>query len=259
VLAFSGTVKEPKQLFDEMTQAMGQVQPGVSNGLKEFEEATGVDVGNDIAAALGTDFAVSLESPTIPVPGVLVTMEVYRPGVLEASVKKLVEAYNGKVPAADAAKKLTLTVETKDGRSWTTLGMAGAPFTITWTYDRGYLVMSNDRAIALRAIQTRGNGFPLVTSTAFQKALPAGSPVHPSGFLWVNVNEALQPVVQLVDSPLLKKLTASREPILVVVNGETERIRIASRTALTSLVVDGLMAGAAGHSNASMVTNGRSH
>ena len=52
-------------------------------------------------------------------------------------------------------------------------------------------------------------------------------------------------VARLKDNPALKAFANDREPILLVINGETERIRAASRTRLTSLVLDGLLAGAA--------------
>jgi hypothetical protein len=96
-----------------------------------------------------------------------------------------------------------------------------------------------------RAIATREGGFPLVRTAAFREQMPAATGVHPSGFLWVNVKGALADVVNALPYPGLKQLVANREPVLVAFNGETERIRAASRTRLTSLILDAMMSGAA--------------
>jgi hypothetical protein len=116
-----------------------------------------------------------------------------------------------------------------------------SPITVHWTYDRGYLIASMDRGLAARAITLRESGSSLVRSASFQQRLPATAGLHHSGFLWVNTNGILADLAGLVQSPAIKSLMGSREPLLVVLDGETERIRAASRNRLTSLILEAML------------------
>jgi hypothetical protein len=92
--------------------------------------------------------------------------------------------------------------------------------------------------LAARAITVRASGSSLVRSAAFLERFPAAGGIHHSGFLWVNTNGLLADLASLVQSPAVKSLIGSRDPILVTLDGETERIHTASRTRLTSLIFD---------------------
>jgi hypothetical protein len=252
VLAFSASTRNPRQAFDEMLALVGQ-QGSLGKEISEFEAETGINVGNDIASALGTDFTVAIERPSLPLPGWVVAFEALRPSVLDETARRLVDAFNrkvasGQVDPSHAGKTLTLGQETASGRVWNTLkSSATGGITLYWTYDRGYLVASTDRALALRAITIRETGSSLVRSLNFQQRFPTTSSLHHSGFLWFNTNGVLADLAGLVQSPAVKSLLGSRDPLLVVLDGETERIHAASRTRLTSLVLDLMLAGGSAH------------
>ena len=116
-----------------------------------------------------------------------------------------------------------------------------APITLHWTYDRGYLIASMDRALATRAVTLSESGSSLPHSASFQQSFPATGGLHHSGYLWLNTNGVLRDLAGLVQSPAIKSLMDSREPLLVVLDGETERIHAASRSRLTSLILDSML------------------
>jgi hypothetical protein len=250
VLALSASTRQPRQIFDEFAAQMAKIQPKFQDSLKVLESSLGISVSNDVAGALGTDFALAVERPTVPVPGWVAVIEVTSPGSLDSTVLRLVTLYNNLAGAADASKKIQVTQETADGREWTTLKPPTLPIPITWTYDGGYLIASSDRALALAAIATKRGGFALTSSPAFQQQLPAAAGMRPSGFVWVNTKGALQGLSALVSNPTLQNLAANREPVLVVANIEPGQIRFASRTRLTSLILNALTASAAGRASA---------
>jgi hypothetical protein len=104
-----------------------------------------------------------------------------------------------------------------------------------------------DRALAARAIALRDSGSSLVRSASFQERFPATGGFHHSGFIWFNTSGVLGDVGSLLQNsgspnPALKNLLASRDPILVTLDGEMERIHAASRTRLTSLILDAMLA-----------------
>jgi hypothetical protein len=241
VAALAASTRDPRQALDELLASIGQT--GFSAHIGEFEAETGVKLDADIVASLGTDFSVAIERPSLPVPGWVAALEVVRPEALNEAVKRMVDAMNRHTGSEG---KLAVAEENVNGRVWNSVktGMAGT--SVYWTYDRGYMILSMDRALAARAISTRESGLSLVRSAVFQQRFPATNGMHHSGFLWVNTNGILAELAGLVQSPALKNLMTSREPVLVVLDGETERIRAASRTRLTSLLLDLTLAPGAG-------------
>lgn len=232
VAVFSAATRNPRQIMEDLAAMM----PGFADHLRDVQTKTGVNPINDIAAALGTDFTVSLESPSIPIPGIFAAIEVYQPATLNATMARLVETYNRE---ATPERKLILKQETVDGRVWHSLTLSG--FGLQWTFDRGYWIVSLDRGVAARALATRAGGFPLVRSAQFKAQMPSLAGVQTSGFAWFNLGSAADMVSSLAPSPELKKFLAIREPSLITFNGETERIQVASRTRLTSLMLDTMM------------------
>jgi ferric-dicitrate binding protein FerR (iron transport regulator) len=245
-IVFSASSREPRQLFDEILAQASKLKPGAAGELKQAEDKLGVSFSNDIAASIGTGFAAAVERPAIPIPGWVAVVEVYKPATLDSVLRRMVDVFNGELTPEQQARKLQFIQETANGRTWNTIRTSAPGLSFTWTHHAGYLVAGADRALVERAIATREGGSPLVRSAAFTSLMPGATGVHPSGFLWVNVQGALADAVNALPYPALKTLVASREPVLIAFNGETERIRAASRTRLTSLVLDAILAGASG-------------
>ena len=254
LVAGSVTTRNPRQLFDSLMDTLSKMAPETISPLREFEQKTGVNFANDIMGALGTDYAYAIETPTLPIPGWIAAMEVYRPSSLDESLRRFVEAFNRE----STNDKLVLATETAAGRTWTTLRHSvSTAVTLQMTYDRGYLLMGTDRATLVRAIQTRAGGFPLVRSAKFRNQLPTGAGVHQSAFLWINTSESVRQMLSTVVTGQLATLLQSREPLLILINGETERIGAASRNRITGLLFDLMLAGAIQRNQTGQATAGQ--
>lgn len=220
LLALSANTGSPRQLLDQFATQFG-VRITLLDRFLARPETT------DLATALGTDFTLAVETPTLPVPGWIFAIEAYRPELYADAIRRL-------------ATTFTLHEEQANGRTWYALRAPGQPFQFHWTFDRGYLVHGSDRARIERAIATRSSGFPLVRSAAFRQQLPAGGGLHHSGFVWVNPG-FLSSLAALGPTPAAQKLLTTGEPLLVTMTGEAEQIRFASRTPLSSLLADMLV------------------
>ena len=240
-LAVYASTREPSQLFEELAAQLAKSEPSFTGGLAAAEAKLGAGFANDLAAAFGTESAIALEGLSVTGPVWVLSALVNNPSVVDASVQKLVDAFNAELAPEDQAKRITIEQENADGRIWTTMKPGLFPLAVTWTYDRGYLVAASDRGAAARAIATRNGGSPLVWSSIFQQQLPSSAGLHPSGFAWLNTKGALQGFAALVPNPALQKLFAERDPILVVFNGSTEQIHAASRIRISGLVLDLVM------------------
>lgn len=242
VLALSASTRDPRQAFDELL-GLSDPERGFAQAMRDFETETGINIANDVASSLGTDFTFAIERPTVPIPGWVATCEVIRPAVLDDAVRRIVEAHNARLTPEQSDRQVTLLQETVNGRIWNSAQIGLAGIALHWTYDRGYLIASTDRALALRAIGVQQAGTPLVRSLAFQQRYPFAAGLHNSGFVWFNTNGVLADLASAVQSPAVQRLVGSREPVLIVIDGGMERIRAIGRTRLTSLVLDLMLAG----------------
>jgi hypothetical protein len=232
------TTREPQQLFDELTAQIARFNPAILDNLDQAESRIGIDFSNDLARALGTESAFSLESISTAGPAWTMAILVNDASALEESILRLIDVCNMELENAGRTNRILYSQEGIDGRTWTTVQSTEQPFQVTWTVDRGYLVASSDRATALRAIATRDGGLPLIYSSAFQQQLPSSTGLHPSGFLWLNTQGAFQNLAILVPDSAIRELIMERDPILVVFDAATEQIRVVSRTRLSSVIMD---------------------
>jgi hypothetical protein len=241
IVAIYATTREPQQLFDELTAQISRLSPTFQQELAAAQTRMGVDFSNDLARALGTESAFGLEGLTATGPAWIMAGLVNDSSLLNATIRKLADYMNAELERAGRTERLSLEQETVDGLVWTTMKFDPEPVTITWTYDRGYMVAASDRGTAARAIATRNGGSPLPWSPAFQQQLPASAGLHPSGFGWLNTKGALRGFETLVQNPVIQKLFSERDPILVVFSGLTEQIRAVSRTRLSGMAINLLM------------------
>jgi hypothetical protein len=241
VAAFSASMRDPRELFDEIIAQLDSESQTAAE-LAEFEAETGVSVGLDIAASLGTYVTFAVERPAAPLSGWFVAVEALNPGALDEAARRLVDAYNvERQQSGDEGPQLTSAVESVNGVSWRSVAAVDGSEVLHWTYDRGYLIASMDRALAARAIAVRESGSPLIHTSAFQQRFPPTSGLHHSGFFWFNTNGVVAELASMADSPALRGLLDSRDPLLVIFDGEAERIHAASRNRLTGVLLDAVL------------------
>jgi hypothetical protein len=241
VLAISAGTRKPGQVFEELAARMSKFDKGLTQSLAEAEAKAGINISTELAGAIGTDFTFAIETPTLPIPGVVIAVEVLNPPAFDGAVQKLAERFNAELEPGQEGRKLNFVTETAEGRSWNSLQVAGPLLALHWTYDRGYLIAGLERGQVTRAIATRTGGFPLVRSAKFRDQLPSATGLHPSGFVWANLGANAGALNLLAgSSPTLQRLIATKEASLLTFTGERERIRAASRTRMTSLLLDTL-------------------
>ena len=177
------------------------------------------------------------------------------PATIDASLQKLVDAFNAQLTPEEQSKRIVFSQESAGGRTWKMLKPGGLPIGIVWTYDGGYMVAASDRGVADRAIATRNGGSPLVWSPEFLSQLPSSAGLHPSAFGWVNPKGALGVLTSLVESPALTEIVAGGDPILVIFDGTPEQIHAASRTRISGLIMHLMMFESLGKATAAQPTD----
>jgi len=159
--------------------------------LREMESETGIDLRDDIASSLGTDFVIALEGISMMQPAWVTVLEVLNPGALDEAVRRMVNTFNMHAPA-DQELLLSFTEESVNGRTWKMLA-----------------------------------------------DVPSGGGIHSSGFFWLDLGAFAEVMTAMGQET--SGLGNGTEPILVVITGDTNWIRWASRARLTSLIFDILL------------------
>lgn len=235
------STREPLQLFEEFTAQITKSEPDFERGLASMDEKLGVGFVQNLTAALGTESALALTGLSTSGPTWVMASLANNPAVIDSSLQKLVATFNAELGPDEQAKRIVLEQESVGERTWNTMKPGGLPLSISWTYDRGYMVAASDRASAERAIATRNGGFPLVWSPEFLGQLPSSAGLHPSAFAWLNAKGALGILSALSTNSALKDLVAGHDPILVVFDGTPEQIHAASRTRISGLIMDAML------------------
>jgi hypothetical protein len=124
-----------------------------------------------------------------------------------------------------------------------------------YTFVDGYWLLGSSRAVLMKAISDRAAGLTLSRSSGFRGQLPPDGPGFFSGLMYYNLGATLGPIAdQLTASGLLSPqvqtqvstITANRAPGLVYVYGETDSIRVGSRSNLFQVGFDAIGAMLAG-------------
>ena len=222
------STREPMQLFEEFSTRITKSAPDYERGLATIDEKLGAGFLQDLTAALGTESALAVTGLSTSGPTWVMASVANNPSVIDSALQRLANTFNAELGPDQQDKRIVFVQETAAGRTWSTMKPGGLPLSITWTYDRGYMVAGSDRGVAERAIATRNGGSQLVWSPEFLGQLPSSAGLHPSAFAWLNAKGALGILSALAPSPALRELVAGRDPILVVFDGTPELIHAAS-------------------------------
>ena len=252
-------MREPWQLFQEFTALMTKADDSFADGLAEVEATLGAGFMTNLTAAMGTEAAFAVNGFSVSGPRWVMAALAYNPTAIDASLGTLIDAFNAQLSPDQQHQRIVFGQESAGGRVWSTVTAPGLTFGITWTYDGGYMVAASDRGTAERAIATRNGGSPLVWSQEFRNQVPASGGLHPSAFAWMNTRGALEMFSMLAPSPAATSLLSARDPVLVVFDVQPEQIHAASRTRLSSVILDVMMLESLSHAREGLQSGATLH
>ena len=98
--AASVITKNPQEMIEELFALAATKGPDGLAKLEEIQRTTGVNIKQDIAAALGSELTVALDGPMLPVPSWKMILEVNQADRLQQSIEKIVVAMNTELAQA---------------------------------------------------------------------------------------------------------------------------------------------------------------
>jgi ferric-dicitrate binding protein FerR (iron transport regulator) len=146
-------MKEPAQVVDEMIEFLGSEDPDFVDGMNRFETEYSIDIREDIAAAIGGEFAFALDGPVLPKPSWKLIVEVYDPARLQGTLEWAVGRLNDL--AGDHGKQgFRIEQLERGGRTYYELQSLDTGISAHYIFADGYLIASASRALLDLALQS---------------------------------------------------------------------------------------------------------
>jgi hypothetical protein len=247
-------VRNPVAIVDELVSTQQHSSAAAEKAFADARIATGIDIRNDVAAALGGEFSLSLDGPAIPVPSWKLVVEVYDPVRFQATLSKFVETFNAKT-VQEGGRPLRVAQEVVQGRTFYMIaGADGSPLTEAhYTFDNGYLIAAPSRALITKALQVKTAGTSITHSSQFIAMEPRDHYNNFSAVIYQNLGTTLAPVASLLGAfvpqhagpdghnPLA--MLGNMKPLMIAAYGEPDRISIASTGDLMGISPANLVTG----------------
>jgi ferric-dicitrate binding protein FerR (iron transport regulator) len=223
-LAAALVAKDAAVIFDELVQAIATADSGALDELDRFQDEIGIDLREDLAAALGGEGVVALDGPLLPTPAWKLVAEVYDPNTLQSTIERAIGRINQSLAEHDR-EGLSLEEHGVAGRSYWSVQAPQAQVAAVYTMTDGYLVVGPELALVSEALQYRDSGVHLPASQSFLELLPDNGYTDCSALLYRN----LGPLAASLPESVLGEIspdawTALAEPMLFCVYGEEDRI-----------------------------------
>ncbi|MGC4065727.1 MAG: FecR domain-containing protein [Polyangiaceae bacterium] len=235
-------VRRPAAIFGEIFRRV----PTSQEALKEFPEFEGIwdaRMTEDLAEALGAEFAVALDGPMLPLPSWKLVVEVRDPKRMELALERWTTGVSESLKTRNAGY---LSLEQDRFETWTFHHLAWIdgkfPIEIHYAFVDGYFVATPTRALLTRAIEVRTKGDNLLGSPRFTSALPRDERGTFSGLVYQNLAAALaKAVVAIAPTPApdgqrsLEDWAQDAKPSLVAFYAASDRIEMVGSGELFSL------------------------
>lgn len=191
-------VQEPTALVDDLLNTLKTANPDAFAELQKFQAEQGIDLRNDFAGPLGSEYAFAVDGPILPTPSWKAVFQVDDPTRLQQSLEHLVEKLN-----AEFAK------HGKQGLAWTKVDVGGKTFytlksldvavaEVNYAFAYGYLIAAPSRALVENAIKFKESGFTLLQSAKFKATLPEDKQANFSAMLYQNTSSLTAPIAKVV-------------------------------------------------------------
>jgi len=222
--------KEPVEMLEDLGEIVAQgAGAALPSELEQLQLELGVDLKDDVAAAVGGEMAFAVDGPVLQgLPWKLV-LEVYDADRLQGAFERLAR-HAVDLSTGEAAWELS--TETVRGRSYHVLDLpVGGE--IHYTFTDAFLVAAPSRALLDRALQLRDSGTGIDVSEDFRALLPADGEANFSALFYQDTRQLTEALGEM-GAPQLP-------PSLVFAYGRQESIKTAMVTPGDPLGFDWLL------------------
>ena len=221
--------KDPKAIADDIV-SMTMANKG-DRELTDAEAKLQVNFRNDLAAALGGEFLLSLDGPVLPTPSWKAVIEVNDSERLEQTLEKLTETIRNQAQGKPSHSIVIQSSDVAGQRFYAVVDQVSANTVAQYTFSNGYMIVAPSRALLMEALQTNASGNSLGRAAAFRALLPKDTNENYSAIAYQNLTPVLSPMLSQFGgeaADALRQLAADARPTAICARGEENRIEAAS-------------------------------
>jgi ferric-dicitrate binding protein FerR (iron transport regulator) len=145
--------------------------------------------------AMGGEVAVGLENPILPIPNVKVVVELRDPAAFQAQFGKLVDRLVAQVNQS-APIPVTLITTQSGERTIDSIGAAGSPIDLSWTFVDDFLVLGPGPRFVENSIQVYDSGRSIAGDSKLLGLMPTGAGSTFSMLTYQNLAAAMPDVLK---------------------------------------------------------------
>jgi ferric-dicitrate binding protein FerR (iron transport regulator) len=186
-------VKEPTALVDDLLETLKKADPEAWEELQKFQAEQGIDLRNDFATPLGSEYAFAIDGPVLPIPSWKAVLQVDDQQHLQQTLESTVGKINAEV-AKHGKKGLAWSQTESGGRVFYTLRSLDYSLEVNYAYAHGYFIAAPSRALVENAIKYKESGHTLLQSPKFKASLPEDKQVNFSALVYQNAGSILAPL-----------------------------------------------------------------
>ncbi|HVR99519.1 MAG TPA: FecR domain-containing protein [Thermoanaerobaculia bacterium] len=225
-------VKNPVTIFDELMS----IQPELADDLARVQAEHGFDLRNDLAAALGGEFAFGVDGPLVPSPSWKLVAEVYDPARLQRTFEQAAAKLSAEL-REQGKPAIEVREERRGGRTWYSLVGTDPKIEIHYLFEDGYIVAAPSRALLERTLQQRSSGTTLAGHARLRDLLGEDGQVNVSALLYQNLAPVLESAERLLPpgvrgeghgGPDVRSLILGHGPMVGYAYAEQDRILFGS-------------------------------
>lgn len=225
-------MKEPASVVQELFEYVAAEDSDFERSLAEFEDEHSINIREDIAGALGGEFAFALDGPVLPNPSWKLVVEVYDPARLQATFEWAAGRLS-QLLQDEGREGFRTSQQESGGRVFHEIESLDTGISVHYMFVDGYMVASASRALLERSLQIRDAGASLTRSPRFTSLMPQDGHINFSAVLFQNMGPVLAPLAQLSNGAaqmggemeqLFGSLGSMTGPSLTLAYGEPNRI-----------------------------------
>lgn len=164
-------VREPTAIVDDLLATLRSTNPKSWDELLAFQAGQGIDLRQDLAEPLGSEYALALDGPILPIPSWKAVFEVDEPERLQQTIELIVGKIDQQL-RAEGKLGLALTKEVDGEKTFYKIKSLDFGLEADYLFTNGYLVAAPSRTLVENALRFRENGNSILQSPKFRATLP---------------------------------------------------------------------------------------
>jgi hypothetical protein len=205
-------VRQPTAIVDDLLATLQTADPQSWESLRTFQVEQGIDIREDLAAALGGEYAFALDGPLLPIPSWKAIFEVSDPGRLQLTLSRLVDLVNQRLQSQG---KLGFSWKQEKVGELEYYQLKSLDFGLeaNYVYAHGYLIAGPSRTMVERALRARTSGINLPQAATFRASLPEDQQANFSALLYHHLDHRLGAGLGMIAKPLARQMQGSGGPV----------------------------------------------